>query len=327
MTVRYKPVAVCLALWLVVQVAAGAMAAEKPQTEMEVVDDAGRRVIVARPFQRIISLYGAHTENLFALGAEAQLIGVNPHDAFPLEARVKTVFSCHDDLEKFMAARCDLVLIRPMIDRGYGQWVRRLESHGISVVSLQPGTVEEMFAYWRHLGRLTGRTGAAEEMVARFQAGTARLAARTAALHDKRRVYFEAIHERMRTFAPGSMPIFALETAGGINVAADAVPRRGTNIADYGKERILGRADEIDLYLAQVGPMNQPTLATILEEPGFRLIRAVRESQVYLIDEQLVSRPTPRLLAGICRIGSILYPRLFADEAEALGCPEREDER
>ena len=48
MTVRYKPVAVCLALWLLVWGAAGAMAAEKPQTEMEVVDDAGRRVIVAR---------------------------------------------------------------------------------------------------------------------------------------------------------------------------------------------------------------------------------------------------------------------------------------
>ena len=73
----------------------------------------------------------------------------------------------------------------------------------------------------------------------------------------------------MRTFSPSAMPIFVLETAGGINVAGDAVPRRGTNIADYGKERILSRGREIDVYLAQFGPMNRPTVESIKAEPGY----------------------------------------------------------
>jgi iron complex transport system substrate-binding protein len=285
-----------------------------------IVDAGGRRIHVTKPFKRIISLYGAHTENLFALGAAPRLIGVSPSEDWPPEARSKPVYSYHDGLEKFLAARPDLVLIRPMIDRGYTQLIRRLEGRGVTVVSLQPGTVDQMFVYWRILGRLSGREAAAEAMVARFKQTVQRIRRRTASIAHKKRVYFEAIHQRMRTFSPESMPIFVLETAGGINVAADAHPRRGTNIADFGKERILSRADAIDVYLAQVGPMNHPTPAMIRSEPGYGLIRAVRQNQIYLIDETEVSRPTLRMLAGICRVVQILYPQIWAAEADAMGC-------
>jgi iron complex transport system substrate-binding protein len=283
-------------------------------------DAAGRRIALTKPFKRIISLYGAHTENLFALGASPRLIGVTRNEDWPPEARHKPVYSYHDGLEKFLAAHPDLVLIRPMIDRGYRQLIHQLEGHGVTVVSLQPGTVDQMFVYWRILGRLTGRDSAAEAMVAHFTQTVQHVRRRTASIARKKRVYFEAIHHRMRTFAPTSMPIFVLETAGGINMAEDALSRRGTNIADYGKERILSRADEIDVYLAQFGPMNRPTPDMIKSEPGYGLIRAVQKDQIYLIDEKLVSRPTTRMLAGICRMVEILYPQIWAAEADAMGC-------
>jgi iron complex transport system substrate-binding protein len=297
------------------------VAAEVVLDGCRIVDSAGREINVASPFQRIISLYGAHTENLFALGAAGQLIGVSRNEDWPPQARREPVFSYHDDLEKFLAARPDLVLIRPMIDRGYGRLVRRLEERGITVVSLQPRSMEQMFVYWSVLGMLAGHRTAAQQMISRFKQSVDHIQRRTSVIDNKKRVYFEAIHDRMRTFAPTAMAIFALETAGGVNVAGDAVPRRGTNIADYGKERILSRADEIDVYLAQSGPMNRPTLESIKAEPGYGLIRAVRMDQVFLIDEKLVSRPTLRMLDGICRIAQLLYPRLMAGDAEASGCP------
>ncbi|MCU0593534.1 MAG: ABC transporter substrate-binding protein [Desulfobacterales bacterium] len=198
-----------------------------------VVDQSHRRITVHQPFNRIISLYGAHSENLFALGCREQLIGVSPHEDYPPEAAQKPVFSYHDDPEKFLAARPDLVLTRPMIDRGYPQFVQRLEKSGITVVSLQPGTVEEMIGYWRILGILTGREDPAKHMADRFNRTVARLRLLTADIHPKKRVYFEAIHTKMKTFSPDSMAVFALETAGGINVAADAQPVRDTNIAAH----------------------------------------------------------------------------------------------
>jgi iron complex transport system substrate-binding protein len=186
-----------------------------------------------------------------------------------------------------------------------------LEKSGIAVVSLQPATVSEMYTYWKILGVLTGRQTQASEMILLFQKISSDLKALASSITVKKRVYFESIHNKMKTFSPDSMTIFALETAGGINVAGDAKSVRNTNIARYGKERILSHAAQIDVYLAQFGAMNRPTVAVIKKEPGFKAIKAVKNNQIFVIDEQLVSRPTLRLLEGIHEIGKILYPDVF----------------
>lgn len=312
--------AACLGLAVVAGWGLPLQAAQMALDGQWITDSVGRRIHVRQPYQRIISLYGAHSENLFHMGAQSQVVGVTAGEERPPEANDLPVYSYHDGLEKFIAGRPDLVLIRPMIDRGYRQLIHRLEVLGVTVVSLQPSTTEEMYLYWSILGKLSGRTRQAHQMIDRFRQTSRRIRRRTSSCHPKKRVYFEAIHDRMRTFTPTAMAIFVLETAGGINVAGDAVSRRGTNIADYGLERLLSQADSIDVYLAQTGPMNRPTLEMIKTTPGYGLIRAVQQDQIHFIDEKLVSRPTMRLLDGICRIGGILYPQLFPVETRAMQC-------
>jgi len=272
-----------------------------------VTDAGGRSIRIDAPFTRIISLYGAHTHNLKTLGLDKKIIGVCPMDDWA----EKPEYSYHDGLEKFMAARPDLVLIRPMIDQAYAALVKGMEKAGIIVVSLQPGSMDEMFDYWLALGTLTGKVDQAQQMVFSFKDEIAKITAATRAIPDKKQVYFEAIHSRMKTFTPGSMAIFALETAGGVNLAQDAPAVRGTNIAFYGKERILSHAREIDVYLAQKGAMNQPTPEMIKNEPGFNVIRAVKENQIFIVDEKIVSRPTMDLLKGIHTIADMLYPGIL----------------
>jgi iron complex transport system substrate-binding protein len=275
-------------------------------------DDAGRVVSWDNPFTRIISLYPAHSENLLALGAKEQLIGISPGEVEQSGAAGLPVFSYHDDPERFLAARPDMVLIRPMIERGYPKLVERLRGWGVAVVSLQPHTSEELYNYWHRLGQLTGRDAQAEEMVRAFSEGVARLEARVAAvpLERRPRVFFESIHSRMKTFAPDSLAAFCLTAAGGVNLAADASPARSTNIAEYGKERILALGSHLDVYLAQQGTMNKVRADDIVNETGFAALKAVRQRRVHLVDEELVSRPTQRLLEGIAAIQAILYPEL-----------------
>ena len=316
--IRHYRIKLIFGLVLVLFPIAGFGWAGTGSAPLVVTDQSGRTISVKKPFCRIISLYGAHTENLFRLGLDEEIIGVSRSEVYPPEALKKPVFSYHDDLEKFLAAQPDLVLVRPMIDRGYAPLTAGLEKHGITVVSLQPGTPEAMYAYWQALGHLTGKTDRAIEMTERFQSTVSRFRSLTETVPNKKRVYFEAIHSRMKTFSPDSMAIFALESAGGINVAADARPVRGTNIAEYGKERILSRGSEIDVFLAQHGTMNRPTLELITREPGFQVIRAVRDGRVYIIDEGIVSRPTFRLLSGIFEIGKILYPDIFDKSARTI---------
>ncbi|MGB5747247.1 MAG: ABC transporter substrate-binding protein [Desulfobacterales bacterium] len=292
-----------------------AAADSRIEDDNQIVDQAGRTVVVEKPFKRIISLYGAHTENLFNLGLDNEIIGVSRHETYPPQALQKSVFSYREDPEKFLAARPDLVIIRPMIDRGYPQFISMLEKNGITIISLQPANIEDMYMYWQILGLLSGRQQQALEMVSQFKAAVSGFKLLTDAKIRKKRVYFEAIHSKMKTFTPDSMAVFALEAAGGFNIATDAKPVRNTNIAYYGKERILSHGREIDVYLAQFGAMNKPTMKLITNEPGFKTMKAVADGEVYFIDEQIVSRPTMRLLNGIYNIGKILYPEDFSGKS------------
>ena len=274
-------------------------------------DKKGRQIYSSKPFTRIISLYGAHTENLYHLGLENSIIGVSINDIFPSQVAKKPKFSYHDDPEKFLAFMPDLVLIRPMIDNGYPKLIARLEKSGIIVVSLQPSGIEEMYDYWLKLGVLTGKDLQAQKMMLDFKKKIHHIKTKTLKIQVKKKVYFQAIHTRMKTFTQGAMPIFALETAGGINVAWDAKPSRNTNIAVYGKEQILAKGPQIDVFLSQKGVMNAVSIKQIKNEPGFGVIKAVKNNQIYLIDENIVSRPVPRLYKGIIAIGTILYPDIF----------------
>jgi iron complex transport system substrate-binding protein len=167
-----------------------------------------------------------------------------------------------------------------------------------------------MFEYWRTLGRLTNRETQAERMVAVFKEGLETVMQRMdrIPMKERPRVFFESIHRKYSTFAPGSMPIFVLEMAGGRNIATDARSRHNTNIASYGQERMLNKAANIDVYLAQYGVMNNVNVRDITNSPAASRIKAVRDRNVFLVDERIVSRPTLRLLWGIQTIHKLLHP-------------------
>lgn len=278
-----------------------------------IIDQDGQSLSFDKPFSRIITLYPAHTENLFSLGLDQEVIGVSKNDDYPKAAQAKPKFNFREDPEKFIAAKPDLVIVRPMISRSSPELITKLRLMGIQVISLQPNTIDETFAYWQTLGALSGKEQAATEMIDRFKTKLSEIETlvKTIPQASRKRVYFEAIHSKMKTFAPNSMAIFALTTAGGINAAADAEQVRETNIAYYGNERLLAKGNDIDLFLAQQGKMNSITEQTIYNEPGFNTIKAVKERQVFLIEENLVARPTLRMIDGIIKIGKILYPEQF----------------
>ncbi len=264
----------------------------------------------AKGYNRIISLYSAHTENLVSMGAADQLVGISLSDNYPPEILHKKKYSYREDPERFLATNPDLILIRPMIERSYPQLIAKIREAGIAVVSLQPTSVDGIFQYWQELGKLCGRTADAKKMVKYFTRELEQIQEEVKLIPtiERPRVYFESMHRKMKTFAPSSIALFVLEQAGGRNIATDARQVRNTNIAAYSKERILAHASEIDVFVAQHGRMNPVGIEEIRNETGFHTIKAIRNNRIVLIDEHLVSRPTMRLLEGIRQLHISLYP-------------------
>lgn len=259
--------------------------------------------------RRIISLYAAHTEVLLSLGAKANLVGVSEP-----EIRAETddwrprLFSPRDDVEKFLAARPDLVLVRPMHLSSGRQLMAALKRAGIQVLARQVLASGDLYAYWRELGALVGREAEAEALVADFDRRIAVYRAASARRPEaaKPGVFLEAIHGQIKTFTPDSLPAWLVELAGGRNVAAEAKPQApGLIIADYGPEKLLARAGEVDIFISQAGPMNRAGLKQVLSRPVYQPLAAFKTGRVYKIPEAVLARPTPALLEGLRQLAEI----------------------
>ncbi|MDR0584927.1 MAG: hypothetical protein LBG57_11365, partial [Treponema sp.] len=116
---RFLPVCLVINLVFASCIRGGNGGAPSPdgRAAISFVDDDGRAVSLGGPAGRIISLYSAHTENLFALGAGDALIGGHTTCVYPPEAAAFAVYDYNGDPEYIIAAEPDLVLIRPFIRR------------------------------------------------------------------------------------------------------------------------------------------------------------------------------------------------------------------
>jgi iron complex transport system substrate-binding protein len=251
---------------------------------------------------RIISLYAADTEILLRLGARDNLAGVSRQETYDGPETRDWVrppaFSAHDDVEKFLAAAPDVILARPMHLSAAPALFETLRNSGIQVWAKQCLRAQDLFAFWEELGGLAGRTKEAQALTAEFRAA---LKPFEALQSDARPgVFFEAVHREVKTFAPDSIPIWLLELAGGRNAAADARPvRAGLIVADYGLERLLEKADDVEIFVAQQGPMNNVRVETLKDRTAYQVLKAFKNDRVYTIPEELVSRPVPSLLEGL----------------------------
>lgn len=304
----------CLAFILFLLLGAG-LALPSLAEPVSFVDDDGRTVTVEKPFARIVSLYSAHTENLYDLGAGSLLIGAHSTSTYPPEAARLPRFDYDADPEILIAAEPDLVIVRPFISRRVPQFIQALEAAGIQVVSLLPESLSLFDDYILKLALLTGTEQAAEAKLDAFHAELDAIAAQTAAFPEKARIFFESTETELRTVTEDSMAGQAIALAGGINVAAGApAVTQGSTIAAFGVENILARAGEIDVYVSQRGAMNAGgDLHSITIRPGFDTVRAVKDGRVFVINEKLVSSPVFRYTTGVRELTRFLYPEQVDD--------------
>jgi iron complex transport system substrate-binding protein len=272
------------------------------------VDDDGRAVNLDGPRRRIISLYSAHTENLFAIGAGEALIGGHTTCVYPPEAAAFALYDYNGDPEHIITAEPDLALIRPFIRRHSPNYVAELEKAGIPVVSLYAESLEDFDGYIRRLALIAGAETEAEQQLAIFHQGLDQIRNAAGGIEKKQTVFFESTERETRTVSAGSFPALAIEIAGGINIAAGARPATpGSSIAPFGAEKLLLHAGEIDAYIIQRGPMNAGG-GDPAARPGYHAIKAIQNNRVLSIDEKLVSSPTFRYLSGVREIARFLYP-------------------
>lgn len=284
---------------------------------------------------RIVSLLPSATELLFALGAGREVVGVTHECDFPPEAQglpaltsnvlageglsaaaidrhirrsVHAGSSIYALDEQLLAElRPDLIVTQELcrvcavnyeeVERA----VRRLPGD-VPVLSLEPGTLEEIVGTAATLGRATGHEPEAREL----QAGMRRRLAEVAALprlDPAPRV--ACIEWTDPVMAGGHWVPGMVEAAGGVDVLGSAaVPS-----AEVAWERVLEARPEVMVLMpCGFGLTASLELAgDITGRPGFGELDCARGGRIAAVDgSSYFNRPGPRIVEGLALLAAIL---------------------
>src|ERR1043165_8270777 len=185
------------------------------------VDSDGRRLELAQPAARIVSLAPHVTEQLFAAGAGARLVAVSEYSDYPEEAkRLPQVASSGGvDLERVLALKPDLVVAWRL--EATAAALARLEGLGGPVFYSEPRRLAEIPDSIEALGELAGTADTAHAVAASLREQLNQLKTKYG---TRRRVsVFYQISERpLMTLGGRQFVSDAIELCGGHNVFADS---------------------------------------------------------------------------------------------------------
>ena len=264
------------------------------------VDDLGRKLYLAKPPDRIVSLAPSVTEMAFALGAGDRLIAVTDFCDYPPEAAHKPkIGGTRPSLESLVTLKADLILsARAFADPAL---VDKLERLKINVYVMEATTVEDVLSHLHTLGRMLERAPAATQLVAHMRRRIQHVKDRAAMLPRPRLLYV-LNSQPLMTVGPGSFIHQLIELAGAENIGAvtgQAYPR-------ISMEEVLKQNPDVIIF-----PVRD---AESIPEPEqhrwqrWHGMTAVRTRRLYQIDSVLVNRPGPRIVEGLERVAGLLHP-------------------
>lgn len=284
-------------------------ATEAPSSsaEIQLTDGLGRSVVLKEAAQRIISLAPSNTEILFAIGAGSQMVGRDSLSDYPAEsANVTDIGSAYEALntEMIISLKPDLIIAAEI---NTPEQVKELEDLGLTVYYLNnPHTLEELYDNLQIVAQLTGREAETAALIDSLKARVAAVDEKIAPLSSRISIFYEIDGtDPAKPYTAGKDTFITLliERAGGYNIAADI-----EGYPQLSLEQVVA-ADPAFILLGDAAYGVTPE--SIATRPGWENLSAVKNGQVFPFDDNLLSRPGPRLVDGLEALAKLLRPELF----------------
>lgn len=273
-----------------------------------VTDGLGRQISLKQPAQKVISLAPSNTEILFALGAGGQVIARDAFSDYPEGAKnLPDIGGGWGELntEQIVALAPDLVLAAEINTK---EQVQALEGLGLTVFYLSnPKDLEGMYENLRQVARLVGHEAEAEALIESLKGRVAAIDEKIAKVQERPLVFYELDGSDPNapwTSGPGTFVDLLISRAGGVNVGNIL----GSAWAQISAEELIAQNPEI-ILLGDAAYGVKPE--DVAARPGWEQIAAVKNQQVYAFDDNLISRPGPRMVDGLEQLARLLHPELF----------------
>ena len=286
-----------------------APAATPTAAPVSVTDSLGRQITLAEPPVRVVSLAPSNTEILFALGMGDLLVGRDDFSDYPPEALdIPSIGSLYPSVnaEAIVALDPDLVLAAGITSPDD---VRALADLGLTVYATRiNATFDEIYTDILDVGALVGSAADAQTLVADMRARVDAVTATFSGITDRPVVFYEVDATEPSspwTAGPGTFIDQLLTLAGGQNAAASAPDQ----YVQFSLEQLV--AENPDVIVLGSATYGGQTPEMVAARAGWGDIAAVQSGAVYTFDDNLVSRPGPRVVDGLETLARLIHPNLF----------------
>jgi iron complex transport system substrate-binding protein len=271
-------------------------------------DGLGRTITLDGPPQRIVSLAPSNTEILFAIGAGSQVVGRDEFTNYPEEAlALPNVGGSwgNYNAEAIVDLNPDLVLAAEI---NPPELVESLEKLGLTVFWLpNPTDIDGIYEIMETVAGLTGHEAETAVLVESLKDRVEAVTSKTSSLTDKPAVFYELDSTEPNapyTAGAGTFVELLIENAGGTNIGS----AMDSPWAQISLEQLVVMDPEIILLGDSAYGVTPESVAA---RAGWESISAVKNEAVYPFNDDLASRPGPRMVDGLEAMARLIHPEVF----------------
>ncbi len=244
----------------------------------------------------IVALSPSAAEILFALGAGDQVAAVSEFTDYPAEAMAKPVVGGFDgktlSVETIMSFKPDLVYLTEGM---HNFLISTLESNGIKYFISKGESIASVENEILEVGKLTGHEKEADKVVADMEKKLKKVAKKAS---QPVKVYYEVWNSPYMSVGSTSFIDDVIAKAGGENIfhdLSDAYPM-------VSEEAIISRQPAVILVPSSTGLAAD----AVGLRNGWADIPAVKDKRVFVVDDNVYTRPGPRIADVVEELAELL---------------------
>jgi iron complex transport system substrate-binding protein len=266
-------------------------------------DEIGRKVRIPDSPKRIVSMAPSLTEILFTLGLRQEIVGVTDFCDYPEAALTKHKIGgfLNPSIEKIVSLKPDLILgIR---DGNRMDTVHRLNDLGFPVYVVDPTGFDGVVKTIGNIGEVVRRREKSTDIIRKITKKKEEIVRLTQSL-SKPKVFFLVGYSPIVTVGRGSLGDDLIRLAGGRNITEN----ESGSYPHYNIETILSNAPDIIIMSSMDSKKDYLNLIKMWR--SWKELPAVKMNAIYVIDSNLVDRPTPRVVEGLETMAGMIHPEI-----------------
>jgi len=271
---------------------------------LTITDMMGLEVTISKPVEKAIVLTAGDAEIVYALGKGDIVIGRGAYCDYPAEIlSLPSLESGYEtNVEQIIAMQPDIVFLGTM-NQSAAQ-IQQIKDAGIPVVVSNAQTIEETYTAIEIIGKALDANDEADEIITGMKAAFAALSAMQP--DPGKTVYIEVsslVWGTPWTAGKGSFMDDIVTVLGLTNIFSDL----DGAWAEVSEEQIIERNPDYIVTVRMYYGDDQPDeIEEISSRAGWENVTAVKNGAIYLVADDSMTRPAPRLVNGATDLANFI---------------------